>query len=119
MQAPALTSHSQARLGSAPPPSYTNTHRLLMYLWHLLIPPPPTLRHTPLSLSREQQLWDRQAALMDRMQQQWDQERQVRLGNMVYCLAAVLLVRLTLECSACIMISSSSSSSGSGTRTDR
>lgn len=26
---------------------------------------------------REQQLWDRQQALMDRMQQQWDEERRV------------------------------------------
>jgi hypothetical protein len=27
---------------------------------------------------REQQLWERQQALLERMQQQWDQERQVR-----------------------------------------
>lgn len=49
-------------------------------------PPPPSPYTLCPSTCRDQQLWDRQQALLDRMQQQWDQERQVRppLGQRFY-----------------------------------
>lgn len=51
---------------------------------HEVFTPPPCLCPpswtTHLDLRREQQLWDRQNAMYERMLQQWDAERQVQRG---------------------------------------
>lgn len=57
---------------------------------------------------REQQLWDRQQALMDRMQQQWDEERKVSMGTREWRTAAGVQLQMhrqdshtpILECTA-------------------